>query len=30
MICNKNHFFVSKPRIPIDVFENYNGSVTKS
>ena len=30
MICNKNHVFVSKTRVPIDVFQNSNGSVTES
>ena len=30
MICNKNHVFVSKTRVQIDLFQDSNGSVTKS
>ena len=30
MICNKNHVFVSKIRVQIDLLQNSNGIVTKS
>ena len=30
MICNKNHVFLSNIRVQIDLYQNSNGSITKS